>query len=216
MTAPGALVMVAVAWAAVVVGRRRVKALRDLDRRRRAARQLPGVVSNLARSVGSGATLTSAVREVAPGTGELLGHELRAVVALLDRGYGQDRVLALWGRATVVDGVGLLVAACRFSVGQGAGLVGALDGVAATLLDRVEVSDEISALASQARASTMALVALPPLGAAVFALIDPSVAGVLFGTDAGRLCLLIGVGLDVVGWRISRVMSERTLSVGAA
>lgn len=215
MTVAWTLVTAAAACVALVVGRRWMTGRRELDRRRGAARHLPGVVSNLARSVGSGATLTAAVREVAPGVGGELGHELRAVVALLDRGYGTDRVLALWGRATVIDGVDLLVATCRFSVANGAGLVGALDGVAATLLDKVEVSDEITALASQARVSTMALLALPPVGAALFALVDPSVAGVLFGTTAGRLCLTIGVGLDLLGWRVSRMLLGHALNAGA-
>lgn len=104
-----------VSWA-VLVSVRRAVAERS---RRRAGADLPGAVADLARSVRGGATLEVALRELAPTCSGVLAAELAAAVALLDRGHGMDRVLEVWGRATRVAGMDLVVSACRFSWGRG-------------------------------------------------------------------------------------------------
>lgn len=200
--------------ATFTIGRRWRDARLTTVRRRRAARELPGAVSAIARSVRSGSTLEVAMQDVAPSARGVLGQELRGAVRLLELGHGTARVLELWRRATVVDGVVLLVAACRFSLDHGAGLVGSLDGVAQTLLDRIEVMDETAALAAQAKTSTMALIMVPPIGMLLFALIQPSFLGVLVGTTPGRICLLTGVGLELLGARIATALVRHAVSDG--
>ncbi len=188
-------------------GRRRRRRLAT-----RAARDLPGAVGDLARSVGAGATLTVALRELAGGPVGLLGTEVAGAVALLDRGLGVDRVMELWGRASRIDGVELLVAACRFSQGRGVALVAALDGVAAALVDRIELDDEVRALTSQARTSATVLVALPLIGVTVLAAVDPSFVGVVLGSTSGRACLVIGVVLDGLGAAVSNRLVTRAVA----
>jgi tight adherence protein B len=195
-----------VAWSAAFL--RRVGAGRSL---RRAASALPAAVSDLARSVRAGATLELALRELAPTTEGVLETELAGAVALLDRGHEIDRVLRVWGRASHIDGVALLVAACRFSLDRSVALERALDGVAAALLDRVEVDDEVRALASQARTSAVVLVALPPVGAVLFGVLDPDFASVLLSTAAGRSCLVGGLALDATGAWASRRLVQRAV-----
>lgn len=206
----GVALALLVAGAAAVAVRSAGRA-RDRRRVRQAARDLPGAVSDLARSIRSGATLTVALHELAPTQEGCLGREVDAAVRLLDRGHPLDRVLEMWGRASTVPGAELLVAACRFSLGQGTALDRALDGVAVALLDRIEISDEVAALASQARTSALVLVALPPAGAALFAVLDPGFLSVLFGTTLGRSCLLVGVTLDAAGACASRALVQRAL-----
>ena len=169
-------------------------------------------MGDLARSVGAGATLTVALRELAGGPVGLLGTEVAGAVALLDRGLGVDRVMELWGRASRIDGVELLVAACRFSRGRGVALVAALDGVAAALVDRIELDDEVRALTSQARTSATVLVALPLIGVTVLAAVDPSFAGVVLGSGAGRACLVVGVVLDGLGAVVSNRLVTRAVA----
>lgn len=207
------LLAVAVAAPLLAMGGRRWWRRRvDRTERRRAARDLPGAVSDLARSVRSGATLEVAVREVAVNAGGALGRELRGAVSLLDRGLGIDRVLDLWRRATVLDGVDLVVAACRFSSRHGTGPAQALDGVGAALVDRIEVDDEVMALAAQARTSVAVLVMLPPVGAAIFGLVEPAFSDVLTGTTAGRVCLVAGLALDLLGVAVSRLLVRRAVT----
>lgn len=200
-----AIPLVVVAGSVLAVARLLVRAVerrRESADRRRSVRYLPGVVADLVGAMRDGATLEVALREVAPHVEGVLGRELRGAVDLLDRGHGTDRVMSLWARASRVDGVELLVAACRFP-DRGSGLERALDGVSATLNDRIEVADELHALAAQSRTSAVVLVALPPTGAVVFALLQPSFVHVVVGTTAGRLCLVSGVLLDIAGARVS-------------
>lgn len=183
---------------------------------RQAARDLPGAVGDLARSIGTGATLGVALRELEGGPVGLLGTEVSAAVSLLERGVGVDRVLELWSRASRIDGVDLLVAACRFSHGHGAALAAALDGVAAALVDRLELDDEVQALTSQARTSATVLVALPPIGLTVLSSVDPSFPGVLVGSTPGRWCLLLGVSLDLLGAVTARRLVRRAVLAPAS
>lgn len=205
------LVSVAIVCAALVATRS-LRRLRTRRRERQAARDLPGAVSDLARSIRTGSTLPGALRELAPTLRGTLARETDTAVALLDRGHPLDSVLETWGRSSRIAGTELLVAACRFSLGHGHAVDRALDGVASALLDRVEVADEVRALAAQARTSAMVLVALPPAGAALFSVLDPGFIQVLFGTTIGRVCLLAGTSLDVAGAWTSRTLIQRVLT----
>lgn len=192
------VVAVAVSWSARwVLVRRRSAAVRE------AVRQLPQVAADLARSVRSGSSMHTAFGVVSDRAGGLLGPELRSVAHAIDRGRSLDAALGEWQERTEVSGVDLLVGACRFGVRHGGDLTRALDGVAAALLDALEVADETRALVAQARTSAAVLLALPPLGAALFALADPAVAGVLLGSTAGWLCVVVGLGLDALGALVS-------------
>lgn len=207
MAAMVVIAAVVAAWAA----RSKVRRATAERSRKRSARMLPSAVGELAGSLRSGATLEVALRDLAPSVAGVLKTELDGAVALLDRGHGMDRVLQAWGRATRIDGMELVVAACRFSEGGASGLDAALDGVAAALVDRIEVADELRALASQARTSAAVLIALPLVGATLFALLDPGFAPVLFRTAAGRVCLVLGVSLDGAGAWASRAITARAL-----
>lgn len=179
---------------------------------RAAERDLPRLASDLARSVRAGATLGTALSEVGHRLPGALGGELQTVIGHIDRGDTVDRALHRWRIDTTVTGVDLLVGACRFGVDHGGDLGRSLDGVAASLLDRLEVEDETRALAAQARTSAAVLVLLPPVGAAVFAVADPSVAAVLLGSTAGWVCVAAGTALDALGAWISARLVRTALS----
>ena len=173
-------------------------------------RQLPTVATALARSVRSGATLSHALGEVAAGTVPPVRHDLDGLLVAVGRGVALDHALVQWERRRRTHSVTLLVAACRLGLADGGELAAALDGVAVSLLDALEVADEARALSSQARSSAAVLVALPVLGAVGFSMVEPAVAAMLFTTRAGWLCVVVGVGLDVAG---ARVISRLVRSV---
>lgn len=180
-------------------------------RARRLGAQLPWVASTLARSVHSGATLPGALDEAAEALGEPAGSALERVVGAVGRGMPVESALAAWASAERLEAVDLLVAAVRLGHRSGGDLALALDAVAVSLLDRIEVADEARALASQARTSAVVLVALPPFGAVCFCLLDPAVAGTLLGTPIGWTCVVVGVLLDVAGARVMRRMVDGAL-----
>lgn len=170
-------------------------------------RQLPAVAASLARSVRSGATLLVAIEELADGIDPPVRHDLAALLQRARAGVALDAALTDWRRHRASRSVDLLVAACRFGYAEGGDLAAALDGCAVSLLDAVEVADEARAASSQARASAGVLVALPVLGAAGFAMLDPSVATTLLTTVPGLTCLVVGLGLDALGaWVIARLV----------
>jgi tight adherence protein B len=186
-----------------VRSRRDARARRDLDR------SLPVLASDLARSVRSGATLRTALGDAAVSASPGVRHALVRVVHASDRGVPIDEALEAWRRDRSSPGVDLLVGACRFGNEHGGDLALALDAVSAALLDAVELADETAALTAQARASAVLLVALPPVGAGLFAVVDRSVAQVLLGTPAGWACLAVGTALDLVGGVVSVGMVRR-------
>jgi tight adherence protein B len=200
MTGPSILVAaVVVVWMSVRRRRRRAAAVE-------AARDLPRLAADLGRSLRGGTTLRTALEEQASQRPGPLGVEVGQVVGRLQRGVALDESLATWAASSAVQGVPLLVGACRFGVDHGGDLARALDGVAASLHDALDVGDEVRALASQARTSAWVLVALPPAGAVLFALVDPAVASVLT-SRAGVGCLTVGAALDAVGaWVSARLV----------
>ena len=179
---------------------------RERVRQRRLREQLPGLAATMARSAHSGATLVQAVEECSAVVPEPARSELVAVVAAVRRGMSVDDALGAWAAREAVDDLALVVAAASLGHRSGGDLAAALDAAAASLLDRAEVADEAHALSTQARTSAWVLVALPPVGAATFCLLDPRVLTTLLGTAAGWTCLVVGALLDGVAALVMRRM----------
>jgi tight adherence protein B len=176
------------------------------------AKELSAVAMSVSRLVRSGSGLADALDETARTVvpaGSSLRAELLGVTAHVRRGGSIDGGLSRWQGERNDRSVDLLVWACRFGHAQGGDLPAALDGAAVSLLDRAEAADEARALASQARTSAAVLLCLPPVGAASFALLDPSVASTLLTTGAGLACLAGGLTLETAGaWVLSRMVAS--------
>jgi len=178
------------------------------------ARHLPAVAACVSRLVRSGVPLPDALadagRTVAP-AGSSLADELGEVAAAVERGWTVEDALERWRGRCDDPAVDLVVTACRLGHVHGGDLPGALDGAALMLSDRVDVEDEARALATQARSSAAVLVALPVVGAAGFALLDPGVGRTLLGTPLGWACLVVGGALDAAGALALRHLVRRAL-----
>ncbi len=183
-------------------------------RTRRAAgarAQVPEVAGVLARSLDSGMSLSDAVGDAGLVVADPLGAELRRVGSAVTRGVPIADAFERWAASSTADEVELLAVAVRAADGHGGNLAAAFDAVSMTASDRIEAADEARALASQATASAMTLVALPAVGAGAFCLIDPAVARTLFGTPAGWACLVMGAALNAMGWFAMRRLVIRAL-----
>lgn len=171
-----------------------------LERRRirRRDEALPFVLDAVARSLRSGASLLQALGEAAaePGT---LQRDLRALVAEAERGAGLDRALQAWAEAQPPGPLRLGAAALGMSAEMGGATARTVEGVAATVRQRLEVAGESRALTSQARISAQ-VIALAPLGfCAIGAATDPELARFLFVTPVGWAFLVSGALLDLAG-----------------
>ncbi|HEV2759021.1 MAG TPA: type II secretion system F family protein [Acidimicrobiales bacterium] len=163
---------------------------------------LPGALEAVARSLRSGASLRQAVEEAgsASGTGRVLAGELSRAAAEAAQGASLVTALEAVGARRPLPGVRLGVAALCLGAETGGAQARAVDGVAATVRERLAVSAELRALSSQARISAL-VIGLAPLGFGAFAAAtDPRTSEFLLHTPAGLVLLVTGLILDALGW----------------
>lgn len=196
--------------ALVVLGVAAVATRRGLAGRgaRRADADLPDLLEHAGRGLRSGLDLAGALRAAGATVGGRHGAALVEVVGRLDAGAPLDDALAPWVEAHRRPAVRITVAAVAVAGAAGGRPARALDGVAATLRARAAVAGEARALASQAHASAVVLVALPLVVAVGGAAADDRVASALLATGWGRSCAAGALLLDAVGaWWMHRVVT---------
>jgi tight adherence protein B len=176
----------------------------------RLARSVPDALDAVARSCRAGSSVVVALSTLGPDDGPAapifadVAHRVARGVALRD---ALDDVVAAHPDASVR----LAAAALLVGADTGAAPARAVDGVAATLRDRVALEREAAGHATQATASAAVLV-LAPVGFGAFAVVtDPRVGGFLFSGPAGWACLSVGIALDVIGalWMARMVKAAR-------
>jgi tight adherence protein B len=200
---PAALVSsgVGLAVAPFVVGH--LRRARALTKRRS---QLPQALELLAGAMRSGSSLPFALGEAGQATSDPLGPELAVLAHGANQGQPMAAVLDGWTSRHDDPGTRLAATAMVLATVVGVAPARAVDGVAATLRERLEVDAERHALASQARTSAVVLSAAPLLFALLLSTSDGQAGRFLLHSRAGWLCLAAGLGLDVLGaWWMARL-----------
>jgi tight adherence protein B len=201
----GPRVAVALVAAAIAVLAYRHWRGRSEAGRRRAA-QLPPALEALATSVRTGASLPTALREVGTALEAPLGPELEALARAAAHGRPIAAVLDEWSAHHDDPGTRLAATALVLATVVGSTPARALDGVASTLRERLDLAAERRALSTQARTSALVLALAPAAFGTVLVLGDTPAAGFLLGSPAGWACLVIGVAFDATGaWWMSRL-----------
>ena len=164
---------------------------------RRVGRDLPDLLDEVARSMRAGLSVRSALVAARAGLGGPLAAD---VDGLLGSSTGLRTALGVWAEERRgVPGV-RLVAVALATVEQTGAAARAVDSVADTLRADREVAAEVRALASQAQASAAVIAVLPVGFAAVASIADPATLRFLVDSSIGRLCLAIGVALDLAAF----------------
>ncbi|MGI8810368.1 MAG: type II secretion system F family protein, partial [Acidimicrobiales bacterium] len=133
-------------------------------------------------------------------TGRVLAGELSRAAAEAAQGASLVSALEAVGTRRPLPGVRLGVAALCLGAETGGAQARAVDGVAATVRERLAVAAELRALSSQARISAL-VIGLAPLGFGAFAAAaDPRTSEFLLHTPAGLALLVTGLVLDALGW----------------
>jgi tight adherence protein B len=165
--------------------------------RRRYAAALPAALEQIAAHLRGGGTVAQGVAALAGGDGPLAA-DLRRVQARADLGVGLADALTAWPAERDVDDVRAVAGALAVAGTLGGRSAHALDGLAASLRDRLGAAAEARSLSAQARLSAL-VVGASPLAFLLFsALVDPASVGLLVRTNTGRLCLGLGLLLEVV------------------
>jgi tight adherence protein B len=190
--------VVAMRWARLEAGRRLTAAV-------------PLLLDEVARGLRTGAGLHLAIAQAAERVPEPLGCDLRQLVARASRGRCLSDALDGWAADRDTPGIGLAVAALTLGLETGGAEARGIDGVAATVRDRLALDAEARALSAQARCSAVVLV-LAPLGFGVLtAASSHDAAEFLFRSPLGFGCLLGGLALDAAaaGWMALLVRRAR-------
>lgn len=161
---------------------------------------LPEAIELVARALRSGSSLSQALAEAAAATNGSLGAALDRIVTGTQRGEALTHALARFVEGSPRPEVRVAGAALAMAAEAGGGPSRALDGVSESLRDRERLGREIAALTSQARTSAIVLIGLPVVFVLVYGAVDGSALSFLLQDDLGRLCLIVGLALDLVGW----------------
>lgn len=183
-----------------------VRVRRRAERRRLRRMQMPAALDRLAAALRSGSPVPLALLEAGAAVPPPVGSELVALGREADAGRAVAEVLDGWSRRHDDAGTRLASTALTLAATVGGTPGHAVDGVAATLRERVDLADERRALAAQARLSALVLAVAPLAFAVLLGAADGAAASFLLGTPAGWACLGAGLALDGAGaWWMARL-----------
>ncbi len=176
-----------------------------LRRRASAAEEHEIEVARLRSSLAGGASVPAAF-EALGRTGGPWADGASDVFAQVRAGAPQGEVLDRWAARQGAEAA-LVVDALAIATATGAAQVAALDAARSTLVERAALAREVRALASQAVASCVVLVATPVAFALVLAVADGRVRRFYLGSWLGIGCLVAGAVLDLAGaWWMSTLV----------
>jgi tight adherence protein B len=135
-----------------------------------------------------------------------LGPELSSIAHAATHGRPMADVLDEWSARHADPGTRLAATALVLATVVGSTPARALDGVAATLRERLDLAAERRALGTQARTSALVLALAPAAFATLLVVGDTPAAHFLLGSPAGWACLVTGIAFDAAGaWWMSRL-----------
>jgi tight adherence protein B len=167
-------------------------------RARLVAAAVPDALEQVGAELRAGGTVSTALAAIARGDGPLAVDTTRAQTRV-GLGASLDDALHAWTRERPVFGVDAAAGALALSTSVGGRAADALDGLAASLRERLAVAAEARALSAQARYSAWVIGLLPLGWFAVTTVTDPRTLRPLIATDAGRVCAAVGVALELLG-----------------
>jgi tight adherence protein B len=168
------------------------------------------VADELAATIRAGSSLPQALASVGGQAGAAAG-VVRAAIEPVERGRSVADAARSWAEAASTPDERLLAEALLLAAVGGRPDPLLFEVVAETIRERRALEGELRAQTAQARASA-AVLALLPLGfTGLVASTDHDVTTFLFGTLAGRACIVIGVLLDGLGaWWMRRTIGSVT------
>jgi len=176
-------------------------------------RQLPDMVELLVSATRAGLPVSEAMRSVA--------REMRSptkemmAIAVNDMAIGRsiDEALLRIYERTRLSEYAIIAVAVGVQTQSGGALAESLQNVAEIVRQRLTIASRASALASEAKASAVILVALPFVSGGALAFVNPGYLDLLFTDPRGQKLLAIGVTALVAGilsmrWLIQNAVTE--------
>ena len=159
----------------------------------------------IAAHLRSGETITSALAAATPGV-RALERDRDRVLRAYALGRPFATTLARWRIEHPSDAVVVGTVALAIAYTHGAAIASVLEHLAATVRDRALVRAELRLQATHARLSAYVISAAPLVFLVISAGLDPRFFGDVLRTDAGRVCVGLGLIFEAVGWWIMAVI----------
>jgi tight adherence protein B len=167
-------------------------------RTRLVAASVPDALELVGAELRAGGTVPSAIAAIANRDGPL-AVDMTRVQSRVRLGASLDDALRAWAQERTVHGVDATAGALALSTTMGGRAADALDGLAASLRERLAVAAEAHSLSAQARYSAWVIGLLPIGWFVVTTFTDPRSLLPLVAADAGRVCAAVALGLELLG-----------------
>ncbi|OZI70774.1 type II secretion system F family protein [Bordetella genomosp. 12] len=166
--------------------------------------QLPAGLLSLAAGLKAGASLPTALRQLADLAQAPLSQELSLMLREQRIGVSFDDALSRLEARANVPAVRLVAAAFRVAGTSGGNLAQALEGIAHALRGELLAQGRLKALTAQGRMQAWVLSALPLVLGIVLYLLRPTHMALLWQTEAGWVVMAAMAGLQALGWLLIR------------
>ena len=166
--------------------------------------QLPFALDLLKSTLEAGHTLQRGMQVVEQEFADPLGGEFRTVVEQTRLGLPVTEALADMLRRVPVDDLRLFVVAVKVQTAVGSSLAQIIARLSDIVRTRQRLFSQIRALTAQSRMSGMVVGLLPAVVLAMFTIVQPSYAQMLFFDHTGRLILKTAAGLDLGAFLLIR------------
>jgi tight adherence protein B len=167
-------------------------------RDRALASEIPATIDRIASELRAGGTVNTAIATLAESDFRLASDFTR-MRARCELGAPVVESLRAWSTERQLPGVDVAAGALAMCAAVGGRAADALEGLAISLRDRSALAAEARALSAQARMSAYVVGGTPLLYLAWSAVVDRGALHAVVGTPIGRVCLLIGCALEVIG-----------------
>jgi tight adherence protein B len=166
---------------------------------------LLGMVSN---SLKSGYGLMQSFEFAARQLPDPLGHEIQRMLRESTLGVSAEQALNALGKRVDSRDLDMVLTAINIQRSVGGNLAEILDKVAYTMRERERIRGEINTLTAQQKLTGIVIGGLPVFMFIIFMVVNPDYMATLFTTTAGRLLIVVGLSLEVVGYfAIKRIMA---------
>ena len=168
-------------------------------RAKRMNAQLVEMLGMAANSLKSGYGLMQSFEFASKQLDPPLATELKRMIRDANLGMAAEDALAAMGERIASADLDMVLTAINIQRSAGGNLAEILEGVSHTMRERERIRGEIATLTSQQQMTGIIIAGLPVGMGALFMLINPDYMGLLFTTMAGRVMLLLAVGLEILG-----------------
>ncbi len=166
---------------------------------RKMINQLPDVFELLGQALRAGHSLASGIQLVSQQMPDPIAGEFARVFQEQNLGIKiEEAMLNMANRVDQMD-MRFFVTSVLIQRQTGGDLAEILDKIGAVIRDRIKLLGTVQALTAEGRLSGWVLFLLPVVVFFVAMLINPEYGTMLINTDAGRIMLLIAIGMDLMG-----------------